>query len=357
MKYVIALFLIVSTSLYLTAQPNIEFGKKVHDYGNISEEDGLAETVFEFQNTGDAPLILNNVKASCGCTTPEWTKDPIAPGKTGSIKVPYNTKNRTGSFSKNITVYSNTQPSVNVLNIKGQVSPREKTVEELFPRVMGPLRFKSNYLALGNVYNHEVKDGEFNFINSSAEPAKIGVHRAPDFISVSFEPEVVQPGKEGVIKIKYDASKKGSYGYASDRIYLSINGEKNNTYSASISLQINEDFSKLSEEDLANAPVAVFDNKTFEFGNITQGEKATHSFKLTNRGKSDLLIRNVKTSCGCTAVQHENVVKPSQTIDLKIEFNSRGKSSRQNKSITVTTNDPKNPTTVLRIMGTVVVPE
>lgn len=357
MKYVIALIAILSTSLYLNAQPKIEFISKAHDYGTIKEDAGMATTTFEFTNTGNQPLILNNVKATCGCTTPKWTKEPIPPNGKGSIDVSYNPKNRPGNFSKNVNVYSNTQPSVNVLNIKGNVTPREKTLEEKFPRVMGPLRLKSNYLSLGSMFNEETKEGVLNLINTSETDAKLGIHRAPAHIQVKFEPEVIAPGQEGKVLITYDAKAKGAYGYASDRVYLTINEEKKNTYSIGTSVSIKEDFSKLSEEELANAPVANFDNKVFDFGNITQGEKVGHDFKLTNDGKRELIIRNVKASCGCTAVKHEKVVAPGQTIDLKVEFNSRGKRSRQNKSVTVTTNDPKTPTVVLRVMGTVEVPE
>lgn len=356
MKQIITIFLLLSTSL-IFAQPKIEFKNTTHDYGVVKEEGGLAECKFEFTNTGDQPLILNNVRATCGCTTPRWTKDPVAPGKTGSILVAYNPKNRPGGFSKSVNVYSNSQPSVSVLKIKGTVAPREKTLEENYPREMGPMRWKSNYLSMGSMTNTETITKELEFINTSEAPAKLGIHRVPGHITVAFEPAVVESGKVGKMKVSYDASKKNAYGYASDRIYLTINDQKQNTYSVGVSVTIKEDFSSLSEEDLAKAPVAVFGDKVYDFGKIQQGEKVRNDFQLSNKGKSDLLIRNVKTSCGCTAVKHEDIVKPGQTISLTVEFNSKGKRSRQNKSITVITNDPKNPTTILRIMGTVEVPE
>lgn len=356
MKYLFSLLFLVTTSLYIYAQPKIKFTSTEHDFKTIKEDGGLATTVFDFVNAGDKPLILNNVKATCGCTTPEWTRDPVAPGTKGSIKVTYNPKNRPGAFSKGINVYTNTQPSVTVLKIKGKVEPRQKTVEELFPRVMGPLRLKSNYLSMGSMVNTETKTGELNIINTSDSPAKLGLYRSPAHITVKFEPEVVEPGQKGKIVIDYDASKKNAFGYTSDRIYLTINGEKQNTYSIGVSVAIQEDFSKLTPEEIANAPVTSFNEKVFNFGNINQGDKVDHVFKLTNKGKRDLILRNVKTSCGCTAVKHANVVKPGETIDLAVEFNSRGKRSRQNKSITVITNDPKNPTTQLRLMGNVEVP-
>ncbi len=75
--------------------------------------------IFSFTNTGKVPLILNDVKASCGCTTPEWTKEPVLPGKNGTIRVTFNPKNRPGSFSKTIQVNSNADLPVVTLAIRG----------------------------------------------------------------------------------------------------------------------------------------------------------------------------------------------------------------------------------------------
>ena len=82
--------------------PKMVFSKEVHDYGTI-KYDGDPNCSFEFTNTGDEPLIISNAKGSCGCTVPEWPKEPIAPGEKGSIKVKYDTK-REGPISKTVTI-------------------------------------------------------------------------------------------------------------------------------------------------------------------------------------------------------------------------------------------------------------
>lgn len=101
----------------------IEFEKLTHDFGVI-EQGGDGSYVFKFKNVGNKPLILSNVRSSCGCTVPSWPKEPIPPGGTGEIKVTYNT-NILGKFSKTITVYANA-PTV-TLRIQGEVkSPETK---------------------------------------------------------------------------------------------------------------------------------------------------------------------------------------------------------------------------------------
>lgn len=100
----------------------IEFDKETHDYGTIKNgADGAC--TFEFKNTGNEPLIISNAKGSCGCTVPEWPKEPIAPGAKGSIIVKYDTK-RTGQINKTVTITSNAVNEPNkVVRIKGNVLP------------------------------------------------------------------------------------------------------------------------------------------------------------------------------------------------------------------------------------------
>jgi hypothetical protein len=100
--------------------PKISFTEQEHNYGTIKKGgDGNCE--FVFTNEGNEPLILSNVKASCGCTVPTWTKEPIMPGKEGSIKVRYNTNN-VGAFTKTITVTCNAVNAPRTtLKIKGKV--------------------------------------------------------------------------------------------------------------------------------------------------------------------------------------------------------------------------------------------
>ena len=133
-----------------------------------------------------------------------------------------------------------------------------------------------------------------------------------------------------------------------------MNGDDNYRNAVTLSATIQEDFSKLTPEQLANAPVVTFDADSYDFGNIKQGDKVDHTFTIKNTGKNDLIIRNVRSSCGCTAVTPAKTVIPSgESVPLKVEFNSQGKRGRQSKTITVITNDPKNPTSTLRITSNV----
>ena len=125
-KLMLAIIAVFAISMYSQAQNNtsavgdsIVFEKIVHDYGTIVKSSN-GETEFVFVNKGEKPLILNSVSASCGCTSPEWTKSPVLPGAKGSIKVKYDTETL-GSFIKSITVSSNASNSIVTLIIRGNV--------------------------------------------------------------------------------------------------------------------------------------------------------------------------------------------------------------------------------------------
>ncbi len=123
-KTVLMLFVgLVSMGLYAqeTTTAKIEFKSETIDYGEIAKgSDGVR--VFKFTNTGDAPLVISDVKSSCGCTIPKKPDAPIMPGATGEIQVKYDTK-RVGPIRKAITVTSNADTPTKVLKIKGNVKP------------------------------------------------------------------------------------------------------------------------------------------------------------------------------------------------------------------------------------------
>lgn len=118
-----ALFLISGTVAVAQPQPEMMFEDESHDFGDIPQN-VPATYEFEFENTGTGMLIISEAEASCGCTVPEWPKQPIGPGKKAVIKVEYNAE-KAGPFAKTITIKSNDPNSPTELRIKGNVVSKE----------------------------------------------------------------------------------------------------------------------------------------------------------------------------------------------------------------------------------------
>jgi len=127
----IPVFILVALGTSL-AQGVMKFKEETHNFGKIPQGTPVS-TEFVFTNTGNAPIVLSEVKASCGCTTPEWTKTPVLPGKTGVIKATYNAA-APGSFNKSITVTSNAESPSITLFLKGEVVKNGTTTSAVTPK-------------------------------------------------------------------------------------------------------------------------------------------------------------------------------------------------------------------------------
>ncbi|MBD5358937.1 MAG: DUF1573 domain-containing protein [Bacteroides sp.] len=103
----------------------MKFSEIIHDFGTIQENGGPVSVEFPFTNTGNANLVIYDAKADCGCTIPDYPKAPVAPGKTGKIKVTYNPLGRPGAFDKVITVKTNGKSGKIRLKIRGSVMPKK----------------------------------------------------------------------------------------------------------------------------------------------------------------------------------------------------------------------------------------
>lgn len=105
--------------------PAFEFTEENYDFGTIQEGE-VVEKVFTFKNIGEAPLIIESAKASCGCTVPEYSKAPIGIGEEGSLTVKFNSKGKPGIQNKTVTVTANTYPKISRLRIKANVIKAEE---------------------------------------------------------------------------------------------------------------------------------------------------------------------------------------------------------------------------------------
>lgn len=98
----------------------MSFGEEVWDFGTVKDGETV-EHVYKFKNSGNDPLIISNATGSCGCTVPEWPKEPIAPGKSGEIKVVFDSKGKAGKRNQQVTITANTEPATTTIRMTGEV--------------------------------------------------------------------------------------------------------------------------------------------------------------------------------------------------------------------------------------------
>jgi hypothetical protein len=352
MKRFILLFSILVLSASLFAQPMMKLSDSEHNFGTFKEEAGRQTYNFIVTNAGNSPLVIQNIVASCGCTTPEWTREPIPAGAKGKITAIYDPKDRPGQFDKTLSVYTNSKPEIVVLRIKGEVIPHEKTIEELFTFPVGAVRFESNHLAFTNVKKTEKKIRIMQIINPSSEPVKVEFDNLPAHLTLKANPETLKPGQKGIIEGTYDATKNDSWGNVSDMVKIKLNGVVQENVFYYVSANLVEDFSSLSKADLENAPVFKLETTAIDLGKIPGSTANEAEYKFSNAGKRDLIIRQVRSTCGCTAIlqsQQGVGIRPGESSSIKAVFNSGGYNGKVTKVIYVYSNDPKNSEVVLML--------
>ena len=125
-KFLLTTMMLMCGIVFASAQAEIKFEKLTHVFGSFSEASPVVTCTFNFTNTGDKPLVINQAVASCGCTVPDYPKDPIQPGKKGSIKVTYNgTGKFPGHFKKSITIRTNGKVEMTRLYIEGTMEEKK----------------------------------------------------------------------------------------------------------------------------------------------------------------------------------------------------------------------------------------
>ena len=183
---------------------------------------------------------------------------------------------------------------------------------------------------------------------------EVSFFNVPKHITIKCIPEKIKPGEAGVFVATYDASLRNDWGFVVDNIYVIMNDKRNYKNRLALSVNIEEDFNSWTEEQKKNAPAIEIPEKVFNFGEIMQGDKVEHKFKVINSGKSNLILRKIKASCGCTTIKPDKMeLTPGESIYITAIFNSAHKKGRQNKSITIISNDPKSTNILLRVSGNV----
>jgi hypothetical protein len=350
-KYGVFLVCLVMSLAAMSQKAVISFDEKNHDFGKINEEDGKVTHVFEFKNKGATPLVVNSVQASCGCTTPTWTKEPIEPGKSGSITVTYNPAGRPGAFTKTITVRSNSTEEEVILIIKGEVIPKQSSESNPYPVNMNGLVAKSRVVQMNNVDKGKNQVRTFEIKNSTNSIIKTTVENLPTYLTASVSPETLKPNEEGKITFTLNSKNCTQWGPINDDVFVVVNGQKkfSNDYRLTITSNIIEDFSKMTLDQKRKAPILEIPQKVANLGVVKVGSKRLGKFKINNKGQSALEIRRIINNNNELVIRQSKLsIAGGRTADIIFDLNAKNLSAGDyKKSITIQTNDPDNSFMIL----------
>lgn len=209
-KILFPLFILVSVNLF--AQGVLKFKSESHDFGLV-EEGVQAAYTFEAINTGSQPVVISNVQASCGCTTPEWPHEPIMPGATAKIKASYNSQGRPGAFNKSITVTSNTSEPTKVLYIKGIVEKKDPNAivyTDAQKKASPKATFEKLSYNFGKLEKGQKVSYKFKVTNTGMSELKIsGILAGCGCVSHAVSKETIKPKESAVLDLIYTPKSLG----------------------------------------------------------------------------------------------------------------------------------------------------
>lgn len=350
----IILFSLLSLlAISISAQPQAEWKSKTHDYGIINENDGDAKCSFVLINTGDSPLVITNARATCGCTTPKYSKDAIAPGDSTIISVSYDPVGRPGRFKKKIYIDTNTDPQRSTLEIAGVVIASEHTIRSRFPVDAGDLKLRNSIIPFGEISKGKIKTCFLEAYNISNDSITPRWENTPDYLSVMVAPKVIPPGEQATFTFYINTLKCPTWGIVENEITIFPNSKSDYSTQVTVIANIKEDFSKLTPGQLMNAPAIAVPDKV-NFGKLQRNnDVVSQTFNIENYGKDQLQIRSITTKDpGIEISINKEKIKKGKTATVTINVDtSKIGEEVFNSHITIISNDPQRPETIVRLVG------
>jgi len=357
MKKIFMILASVMTAGMLFAQePVIEYEKTEHNFGKINEADGRVTTVFKFRNSGMSPLVLNNVRASCGCTTPKWTKEPVEPGQEGQITVTYNPNGRPGTFTKTITVTSNAKAATTKLYIRGEVIPKTVKPVDKFPVKMGELSLVTDVMDFGEVKKGAVVTNTISYANQKEQTVTVNCINDNNYILVSptaNDPKelALEKDQKGTMHIRFDSELFPTYGPMEEYMYLVINNKKDESYKIKVLANVVEDFSKMTEEQIANAPIITVSSE-LNLGTFAKGKKGKTAIHISNAGQDPLLIHRIMADTEKMDITRPKAIRSGKKGNCTVQLKTT-EAGNYELPVTVISNDPKQSVKKVTLRWTV----
>lgn len=347
MKVLNLVFVLVISfpSVAQLARP-LQFREESYDFGEVVEKNGPVTHQFEFTNKLNRPVKIIGVKPSCGCTTPDWTKEPVMPGMTGFIQARFDPKGRPGYFTKSLTVTTDADSNPILLHIKGTVAAEGKEAITEFAGINGNWKIRASSFNLGKIYmKDEFVVREYPIMNNGKKSISyLDKFDGPSYIKAEVEPKSLAPGERGVIRLSYNGKLKGEYGFQSDNVTLHTDDEQQPQKSFAVFATIEDYFPALTPDEITKAPKLQLSESTVDFGRIKQNQSFDKDIFITNTGKTPLQIKAVQGNCTCitTTLTNKNL-KAGAGTSVKVSFNPQDRKGTQQKAVTIYSNDPVNP--------------
>lgn len=312
----------MSTSLL--AQPRFVPDTEIKKAGEVQFQTPRLFNI-GFTNKGDKPLLIKNIKASCGCLNVTYPQTSIAAGARGEITLTFDAK-LLGTFHKEIEVYTNASDTPTYIAIQGTVVTEVHDYSDEFPIDLGNVRMKTNTVEFEDVNIGDHPSIELSILNTDRTAFRPELMHLPPYLTAESIPEDIPAGKTGTIRLTLNSEELGQLGLNQTSIYLSryLGDKISETNEILVSAILLPKFSSMSNEAMANAPELTVSESSIDV-DITNGKKSiSRNIILTNTGKSDLHIQQVQVFNKALSVRIANrTIRPGKSTKLKINVTAK----------------------------------
>ncbi|MCH5325593.1 MAG: DUF1573 domain-containing protein [Duncaniella sp.] len=352
------LHLLAAIIITLSASAQASWTATAHDFGAFSEDLGTVYCTFSLVNTSSQPIAILSARANCGCTRPEYSTAPIAPGDTATIRVGFDAVGRPGRFQKQIVVDCSADPLRTRLTISGTVIGAANTLATRFPIQAGAIRLRTLTIPYGKVIHGTTPGQYIEAYNTTPDTIRPTIIHTPSYISSSIQPPVVPPGEQFIVSTILYTTRTPEWGPVTDSILVAPRPGDNPVKIETVAI-VAEDFSHLTDTQLAEAPQLDTSTTALDLRTISRSSSpARHSFDIINRGRSTLVVRRI--SCTDPAVSNISIkntrIKPGKKTSVTVTIDPAlipSSAELLNARVNIIANDPANPTTTVRVVAEV----
>ncbi len=267
-------------------------------------------------NTGNAPLVLTDVETDCACSVAQWTQEPIAPGEKGTVSVTFDAE-ALGHFQKSVAIYTNAEPNLVYLYLRGEVVHEIKDYSQTHPYLIGQIRIDHDSLDFSDIHYGEKRVLNIDVVNQSGETYRPVIMHLPPYLQMKTEPQVLQPEEKGIISLTLDSEKLMYFGTMETCVYLSrFSGDKvGQENKIPVSVTLLPDFSGISENGMQNVPDISISKQQAK----ANKNKVQQDITLTNTGHSPLTIHRLQVFHPAVgALLKKSILQPGESTNLRI---------------------------------------
>ncbi|MBP5483347.1 MAG: DUF1573 domain-containing protein [Bacteroidales bacterium] len=329
------------------------FDKLVHDFGDVSVEDGPLTCTFTVTNNGKEPIALFEVVSSCGCTDVTWTREPLQPGKSGTISATFKNEDGPFPFDKTLTVYISGQRKPVILRLRGVVHEKKKSLSELYgAQKLGDFGLKAREYKAGILKQGLTVSEMATVANLGKKPLEVSFTEVSEHLKVSVTPNPIPAGSTASLIFTIEAAPElyGKQTYSATPV---LNGQKAKA-PLTVWASTRENFDRWTEQQRNDGAIPVFENSTANFGTVKAGTPVELTFNCSNRGKSTFHIYQADPEDPALKVLEIRDAEAGGKGFVRVQLNTSAVEKGETViMLTLITNSPLRPVVNLFVAGQV----